>query len=275
LSDLAPTVLAPGVLPGLWTKETITVGDVIGFFAGGRTIMVQREGYEEPVIIPSCPAQIVEGAIAEAVRQGSLWLVNGPASFQGEEVPAGVLTASAHLRSPMLPLTVDQLTQDAAPEAWKNEETTALALSVALSQGLGHPVPWMVLRRAIDDALKAAWLERSPASGPWPCDFAGAAAVLLRQPKRSVEGSEPRPSGYRGKPGSYSSAAVMDASALQDLVEALPELVKTAAGLPLEFQLNVSIGGEGHDPAVITAINKILAEVSPDLLLKPAFSLSA
>jgi hypothetical protein len=101
LSNLHPSVLAPGVLPGLWTGEAISVADVVGYFSGGRTVMVKREGYEEPVIIPACPAAAVEVAISDAVRQGVLWLVNGPASFQGEPAPSGVLTASAQLRAPM------------------------------------------------------------------------------------------------------------------------------------------------------------------------------
>jgi hypothetical protein len=46
---------------------------------------------------------------AEAVRLGILWLVNGPASFQSEPVPAGVLTPGAQLRAPMLPMPIDRL----------------------------------------------------------------------------------------------------------------------------------------------------------------------
>lgn len=72
LSDLDPDVLSPGVLPGLWSGDAITVADAAGYFAGGRTVMTQREGYEEPVAIPACPAAAVEAAAAEAVRRGSL-----------------------------------------------------------------------------------------------------------------------------------------------------------------------------------------------------------
>jgi hypothetical protein len=71
--------------------------------------MVPREGYEEPVNIPACPKDAVEMATAEAVRLGILWLVNGPASFQSEPVPAGVLTPGAQLRAPMLPMPIDRL----------------------------------------------------------------------------------------------------------------------------------------------------------------------
>jgi uncharacterized protein len=155
---------------------------------------VQRDGYEEPVHIPACPQAAVKAAIGEAVRQGILWLVNGPASFQGEPVPAGVLTASAQLRSPMLSFTVHQLAQGALPDAWKEGQTTPLALSIALASQNGRPIPWSVMRRAIDDAIASRWLELAPGSGTWPCDFAGAAAVTLKQP--AVGGAaEPPPGG--------------------------------------------------------------------------------
>ncbi|MGH7099535.1 MAG: hypothetical protein ACREE4_17995 [Stellaceae bacterium] len=72
LSELHPSVLAPGALPSLWTGESVTVADVVTYFAGGRTVTVQREGYEEPVHIPACPQAAVEAAIGEAVRQGIL-----------------------------------------------------------------------------------------------------------------------------------------------------------------------------------------------------------
>ena len=270
LSELHPSVLAPGVLPGLWNGDAVTVADVISYFAGGRTVMVQREGYEEPVIIPACPAAAVEAAISDAVRQGVLWLVNGHASFQGEPVPSGVLTATAQLRAPMPPLPVDRLMQDAVPDAWKDGQTTALALSVALSAQTGRPIPWTVLRRAIDDAIKARWLELAPGSGAWPCDMADASAIELKQPAAPGGLAEPQPGGYVPKPkGVYMSSAALEPSALQDLVDVLPDIVKAAAGLPLQFQLSVTLGdGQEVGPETVESINKFLEEVSPDLRLK-------
>ena len=92
LSELRCEVLASNVLPGLWKGEAITVADVIAYFAGGRTEVVHKAGYDETVAIPACPPSAVEFAVSSAVSQGILWLVHGPASFQGEPVPAGVLT---------------------------------------------------------------------------------------------------------------------------------------------------------------------------------------
>ncbi len=270
LSDLHPGSLALGALPGLWKGDTITVAEAIAFFSGGRTVMVQREGYEEPVVIPACPAAAVEAAVSDAVRQGILWLLNGPASFQGEPVPAGVLTASARLLAPMPPLPVDQLMQDSLPGAWKDGQTTALALSVSLSTKTGNPIPWTVLRRAIDDAIKSRWIELAPGSGPWPCEMMGASAVTLKQPVTQGGMGEPPPGAFVPKPkGVYSSSAVLEPSALQDLVDVLPDVIKAAAGVPLQFQLHISLGdGQKVGSEMINSINKLLEEVSSDLRLK-------
>ena len=222
LSELHPGSLSPCVLPEFWKGDTITVADAISYFAASHTVTVKRDGYDEPVVTPVCSAAAVEAAVGDAVRQGLLWLLNGPASFQGEPVPAGVLTASAQLRAPMAPLQVDQLMQDSVPEAWKDGQTTALALSVALSTKTGQPVPWTVLRRASSNKPK----------------------------------------------GAYTSSAALKASALQDLVDVLPDIIKVAAGVPLQFQLCVTLGdGQEIASETVAAINKLLEEVSSDLLL--------
>lgn len=270
LSELQPSVLAPHVLPSLWAGDSVTVGDMIAYFAGGRTVMVQREGYEEPVVIPACPVPAVEAAISDAVRQGTLWLLNGPASFQGEPAPAGVLTAGAQLQAPMPPISVDRLMQDAVPEAWKDGQTTAFALSVALSAKSGQPIPWTVVRRAIDDAIKARWIELATGSGSWPCEMAGASAVMLKQPTASGGFAEPRGGGYAPKPiGTYASSAILEPPALQDLVDVLPDILTAAAGVPLQFRLSVTMG-DGQEVGIETvdSINKLLEEVSSDLRLK-------
>ena len=101
LSDLNPKVLVPGTLPELWTGDTTTVGATIEYFASSRTVTTRDHGYDEPVTIPACPREAVEAAILTAVQDGSVWLLNEPSSFQGEALPAGVLTAEATLRAPL------------------------------------------------------------------------------------------------------------------------------------------------------------------------------
>ena len=206
--------------------------------------------------------------MAEAARQGSLWLLNGPASFQGEQLPAGVLTPAATLRAPLDPLPVQRLMPDAAPDAWKAGEATVLALSAALAHQEGHPIPWAVLQRAVTDAIASRWLETTPASGTWPCDVAGASAVVLSPPV-DFDPASVKPKASEPRAG-YTSSAVLDPAALQDLVDALPEIVKAAAGVPLEFQLDVTLGdgGKDVDSDTVESIDKLLGEVSPDLRLR-------
>jgi Protein of unknown function (DUF499) len=271
LSELSPASIVPGLLPGLWKSDAITVADAIGYFAGGQTVVLKKDGYEEPVTIPACPATAVEAAISNAVRQGILWLLNGPASFQGEPVPAGVLTPSAQMRSPMSPISVDQLVQDALPDAWKDGKASAIALSAALGTKAGHRLPWSILRRAIDDAIKARWLELDPSSGAWPCDMTGASGIILRQPAQTSGASEPNQTSFTPKPkGAFVATASVEPSTLQDLMDALPDVIKAAAGVPLKFQLQISVGSAaGVSLKTVEAINKILAEVSPDLKVRP------
>jgi Protein of unknown function (DUF499) len=268
LSELWYQVLAPSVLPGLWKNNVITVADIVSYFAGGRSEVIHKEGYDESVAIPACPAAVVETAVSEAVSQGLLWLVHGPASFQGEPVPAGVLTPTAQLLAPLPPISVDQLMPDALPDAWKDGQTSAYALAVALSAKVGRPLPWAVVRRAIDDALKARWIEIPTEGAVWPCEMAAASKVLLRVPKAGSF-DESAPVEHPSYPkGARHAEAVLEPLALQDFVEALPEILKAAAGVPLELRLQVVIGnGQDLKPATVDALNKLLEEVSPALRL--------
>lgn len=163
-----------------------------------------------------------------------------------------------------------QVCPDGPPEvsnAWKDGQTTALALSVALSTQAGRPIPWTVLRRAIEDAIKARWLELAPGSGAWPCDMAGASTVMLKQPAAPGGMAEPIHT-YRPK-GVYTSSAALEPSALQDFVDVLPDVIKAAAGVPLRFQLAVTLGdGQEIGAETVESINRLLVEVSPDLRLK-------
>jgi hypothetical protein len=57
--------------------------------------------------------------------------------------------------------------------------------------------------------------------------------------------------------------------AVQDLIDALPDVLEAAAGIPLAFHVRISIAdGPNLTPATIDAISKLLEEVSSDLRLK-------
>ena len=81
LSGLEPDLLRQGNLPGLWSSDAITVQDVYDYFAGGREVVLPREGYEETLRVPACEPAHVDAAVLQAVEQGLVWLTSGPASI--------------------------------------------------------------------------------------------------------------------------------------------------------------------------------------------------
>ncbi len=252
LAELAPTLLRPGALPELWNQDAIRVADVLAYFAGGRTAPAE---HGETLDIPICPPEAVEAAIAQAVEQGILWLVQGPSSFQEESLPPGVLTPTAELRKPMAPFEGRQLTAEELPRAWENGRTTALSLLSALSEQ-GVPVPWPVVRESIAVAIRTRWMELAPDSAPWPCDHAGARDVILKAPERQpLPGNVP-----------FSSSADLAVHEVQDVAETLEEVVKVVAGSPLQLQLRITLGGETPVEKV-SEVNRLLGEIKADLRL--------
>ena len=56
---------------------------------------------------------------------------------------------------------------------------------------------------------------------------------------------------------------------MQDLIEVLPDIIKAAAGVPLQFKLSVTLGdGQELDSATVESINTLLERVSSSLRLK-------
>ena len=110
------------------------------------------------------------------------------------------------------------------------------------------------------DALKARWLELDPGSATWPCEAAGAATILLKQPAKEGGFSEMKQSPFPPKPnGVLTSTASLDPSALQDLMEILPDLLKASAGVPLRFVIQISLGdGLALGAQMVDTVNKLL-----------------
>lgn len=224
--------------------------------------MVSRDGYDEPVVIPACPSERVKEAIQLAVEGGGLWLLNGPSSFQGEALPAGLLTEMATLQAPMEPLPVQRLMPNAVADAWVAGETNVTAVTTALAGQEGNPLPWTVLRQSIDAAITAGWLEVVPGSGTWPCDLAAATEVKLRTPSKTP----PPPSG----PEVYLGSARLQPNELQDFTDALDEIVKAAVGVGLEFRLEIQLGDEARNvpTGTVDKINEPIGNVCPELQLR-------
>ena len=265
LSELSPGLLKHNELPELWSADEITVQNLYDYFAGGHVVSIPKEGYEEPLTIPKCDTAEVDAAVAQAVEQGTLWLTSGPASILNEVLPPGVLSASASLRPPPDPITVQEFMEAEVPDAWKNNRTNALALATALSNKRGVTLPWHTVKTAISGAIQANWLKRSEESGDWPCEFAGAQNVLLEIPKNLKERKE---EGLR-KTGVLVAEADLEVHGIQDLSDQIPDIITAAVGTGLKFNIRIEFGGETRpDPEAVEKINELLAEVDGALKLE-------
>ncbi len=266
LTELQSGLLLPGALPELWSGAELTVGEVYAYFAGGKTVKIRKEGYDEPVTIPAADKSVVGQAVRAVVKEGKLWLTSGPASILAEEIPAGILTEDAVLQAPPQPLPVSDILPGKLPEAWGEEVTTALAVSAALSKKAGKTLPWPVVREAIDGAFRARLLERTIDSGGWPCDFAGAANVRLRVPKAEPIPQPPSPPQPPSKrPGVLLGEAELRPSQIQDLAEQIPAIAKASVGLDIKFTLKVELEAKPESSEAVEKIGNLLEEIAKDL----------
>lgn len=271
LSEVAPELLVPGKLPGLWpTHPRITFKDTVEYFSGGRVIKIPRAGYEETVTIPKAERDVVEAAVTAAVERGSLWLLSGPASILGEKIPTGILADAARLLPPPLPIPTTDVLATTLPEAWSEGETTAIAISAALSQKAGETLPWSVVREAINGAMQARYLETTLDSGPWPCEFSGSQAVKLRIPAGKTEVQPPPPPPPQpAQPGVRVGEAELKLNEIQDLADVVGDLKSAVVGLNLKVNVRIELSGDQPpSDGVVEKVNRVLSAVSKDIRLR-------
>ncbi len=267
LTEISSDLLVPTRLPGLWQAGSASFGEICNYFSGGTVAKIDKGGYEEPVTVPKASRDVLTAAVAEAVKQGKLWLASGQASILAEEIPAGLLTDDARLQAPPSPIPATDLTPASLPEVWSGDSTTALAIAVALSKKAGTNLPWATVRQAIDGAIRARMFELAIDSAAWPCDFAGAQSVRLRVPAGP---QQPIDVLFKLRPNVLIAEAELRPSEIQDLAERLPELRKAARTSDLKFRLRLELDGRGKSPApdIVTKLNEVLASVSKPLSFK-------
>jgi hypothetical protein len=205
--------------------------------------------------------------VAEAVKQGALWLTSGQASILAEEIPAGLLTDDARLQSPPQPIPATEVAPSSLPELWSGETTTALAIAVALSRKAGTNLPWATVRQAIDGAIRARIWETTLDSAAWPCDYAVAKSVKLKPGGLPLPREERR---FELKPDVLVAEAEMRPNEIQDFAEQLAELRKAAGPLDLRLHLKLELDGRGKSLAqeIVAKLNDLLAKVSKALSFK-------
>lgn len=274
LSEVPAGLLAPQALPSLWDGDEISVEDVVDYFSGSTVVEVDKGSYRERVAIPKAPIEAVNAAVGGAVASGELWLISGLASILGEPIPLGVLSPRAVLRRPPEMVSVAAILPENLPGAWKDGQTSGLAIANALSDQAGHKLPWPTVRDTISGALQAGFIQLAGESGPWPCDWPGAQALRLKI------GGTAELQGERRTPGDTAPArhpsrmvarANFEPSEIQNLADIVPDLLelKAKSGVPLRFHIQLEIGDEGQTPRpeILADFNKLLSGVKEEFKL--------
>ena len=93
--------------------------------------------------------------------------------------------------------------------------------------------------------------------------------MTLKQPDTRKDVSD-QEGDYQPIPrGAHTGAAVLEPNELQDLVDALPDVVKAAAGVPLQLHVRITLGDGSDVPSeTVTSLNELLESVSADLRLE-------
>jgi len=151
------------------------------------------------------------------------------------------------------------------PEAWQEETTTALALSASLSKKAGQALPWKRVRETIDGAIRARYLVTNVDSASWPCEYPGAQYVRLGVPKDLPPTTPPS---YIPQPGILTAEAELSPNELQDLADALGDIMKIVAGRNIKFNIRIGLEAEGVNKEGVDKLNEIMQGVNDKLRLK-------
>jgi hypothetical protein len=277
LGEVPGELLAPKVLPELWTGDEITVQDVIDYFNGTKVVQVDKGGFTEPVPVPKASVEVIDAAIGEAVAEGKVWLLSGPASLLAEPIPKGVLTPAAKLRVPPAMISAAAILPETLPAAWKDGNTTALAIATALSQQAGHTLPWKTVRDVIGGSLQARFIALEEGSAPWPCEMPAANTVKLKLAQTGDSGGTHGGTGggFVGGAGTGAGTktlvahATLEPSEIQDLGDIIPQLleIKNKANAPLVFRIQIEFGDGQQKPDAqhTMAMNELLEGLKPGL----------
>lgn len=158
-----------------------------------------------------------------------------------------------------------EILPDSLPEAWQEDTTTAISLSVALSSKAGKNLPWRRIREAIDGAIRARYLVTTVDSAAWPCEYPGAQYVRLRVPK---EASPPTPPLSPPPPGFLIAEAELHPNEIQDLADALGEIMNLVAGYGIKFNMRIELEAEGMSKEDLEKLDQILQSIADRLRLR-------
>lgn len=254
--------LKQGILPSLWKGPEITVKNARDYFSGTTKAVISREGYEEQLYIPKATSQALEDAIKMAVKLNIIWLTSGPATLLGEDLPEGMLTDDATMRSPPESIPPTEILPTNLPDAWTNEKATALTISIALSKKKKLNFPWIIVKNAINSARAARYIEIT--KGQWPCEYSSAKDTQIELPKTIP----PIPPPFTPPSNKYFAEADLQPSQIQDLSDKIGEIQTLTAGLDLKFRIQIEIQKDTSKPNKLEQLNKALKGIDEKLELK-------
>jgi hypothetical protein len=258
LTEIAPALLAPGVLPGLWDTQPVSWHALSGYFSGKQLISLDKGAYTEDLLIPAADEQALKTAVTGAVKSGRVWLLNGTISLLEEDVPPGFLNAHAQLLPPPDPIPALGLLPEALPAGWNQDAASADHLRAALSADRGRPLPWATVRKALDQAFALGLLERTVDSAPWPCDLGGAPGVRLRVAHAPI----PPPPVVADPKGVRRAMAALEPYQVTDLADALADLLEASLGHTLRLSMTVELDREGGvSEEALAGVNAVLSTV--------------
>jgi hypothetical protein len=258
LTDLSPALLMPDVLPELWHGPELTLGELTEYFSGKTVIRLEMPGGKEKATVPRYERVVLESAVNEAVRTGKLWLTSGAASLLGERMPMSLWNEKATLKLPPAPVALADVLPESLPEVWSEGAPSGVEILAAISKKAGHAMPWGVLKGALDEAFNAGLLERTPDSGPWPCDSTGAAALRVRRPVRT-----------RAMTGARAVEVPLTEEVLKRLADRFEALSAAAGEHDFKLIVRVELGLERKVPeATIGTLSAILEEIAEGLRLR-------
>jgi hypothetical protein len=157
------------------------------------------------------------------------------------------------------------------PGAWSDGATTALAIATALSQQASNTLPWKTVRDVIGGALQARFVSLADDSAPWPCELPAAQTIRLKMVAGGVgKGEGGGGAGGGGtQPGMLVASAEFEPSQIQDLADAIPQLLafKAKAKLPLRFHVRIEVGDGTQKPSAEAAaeLNALLNDLKDGL----------
>lgn len=267
-----------------------------------RLTFVNRSfGYQEPELTERRRLLREKANQGDSYAKGELTKVKqqqNALDYRREEAIAAIEREPQLIVAGPIPIPAADLLPTNLTVAWKGQsEVTALDIADALSAKVGVPLPWHTVRQTIDAAFNARYIALSPDSGRWPCDYAHAGSVKLRDrnaPVPTTQSSRSAPStqspqssqspqtastprvtedgnDYIAPPSNALVAeATLSPAEIQNLEEQMSRITHLCAASDLKptFHVRIEIAGEhGLSNEKIAELNAVLQEVSERLRL--------